>query len=112
MVLERPNLRHNIKKESFKLEQELQKKIAEVDKQEKARQELFEERKVAMKGWREEELESIWREKQAGERGLAGWFGFSGKRKVRKRTEETGKRRTEEKKVAEKWIDEKRGWID
>lgn len=112
LALERPSLRHDIKKESFKLEQELRKKIADIDKQEKARQKLFEERKVAMKGWREEELESIWREKQVGERGLAGWFRFGGSRTVRKRTEETAKGKKEEKKVEEKWIDEKRGWID
>ena len=111
LALERPSLRDDIKKESYKLEHELRKKIAEIDQKEKARQKLFEERKVAMKGWREEELESIWREKQAGERGLAGWFRFGGNRKV-KRTEETGKGRTEKKKAEKTWIDEKRGWID
>ena len=112
LELGRADIRRDIKHESWKLEQELLRKIVEVDKQEKTRQKWFEERKVAMKDWREEELESIWREKQAGERGIAGWFRFGGRRKVRKEAEEIGKERAEEGKVEEKWVDEKRGWID
>jgi hypothetical protein len=121
LELGRADLRRDIKQEDRKLEQELKKKMAEVDKQENIRQKWFEERKLAMKGWREEELDSIWRGKQARERGIAGWLRFGGRRKVRKEAEKTGEgkeekkveeKKVEEKKVEEKWIDEKRGWID
>lgn len=115
----RGDLIRDFKKESKNLARDLKEKMAEVEKQEEARQKWFKERQVAMKGWREEQLDSIWREKQAGERGLAGWFNFGGMRWVSKPVEEKvnrgkgvpAKERKQER-VEGEWRDEKRGWVD
>jgi hypothetical protein len=80
------------RQEARKLEQELKKKLEEVDKQEKGRQQ-----------WFEDELELRWRQKQAEEKGIVGWFKIGGKRKTKKEPEQ---KPVEEK---EQWIDEKKG---
>jgi len=82
------------RQESKKLEQELKRKLEEVDKQEKARQQ-----------WFEDELEARWRQKQAEEKGVIGWFKIGGKRKVKRQPEQE---QAEEKESQRQWVDEKK----
>jgi hypothetical protein len=82
------------RQESRKLERELKKKLQEVDKQEKARQQ-----------WFEDELEMRWRQKQIEEKGIVGWFRFGGRKKSRRAPEQSP---NEEKESTEQWIDEKK----
>lgn len=70
-----------------KSEKEVNRKLDEIGAKEKAtKREMenwFEERRVEMKGWREEQVRSIWKGKQnvGKERG---WFRFDGGRKEAK----------------------------
>jgi hypothetical protein len=55
-------------------EQRLKMRLEEMEKKEDARQKMFEANMRDMKKWREEQLRSIWDQKQAGERNIMSWF--------------------------------------
>lgn len=74
------DFRRDMKQEINKLAQELQKKIDEVDRKEKIRQNWFLESRREMSSWREEQLNSKRRGGQAEDKSIVGWFRIGGRR--------------------------------
>lgn len=93
-------------------EKQLKKKLKELEEGEKTRQRLFDEKMTEMKNWREEQLRSIWSEKQAKEKGFISWFRGSGvprKSKVIVPKSPVGQNAEGDEQFGE--LGEKKGWV-